>query len=71
MKPKREVTVVASALCRKPGCKRSGDYSRGMCESHYRGTAAIVAAGVVSWEQLERRGKVAQKEITLKEWLLS
>jgi len=71
MKPKREITVAASILCRKPGCNRLGDYSRGMCESHYRGTAKYVEDGVVSWETLERRGKVAAKPQTLKEWLLN
>jgi len=69
--PARETTVAASRLCRFPGCDRPGDHARGMCESCYRGTASYVADGVISWERLEQRGKVAQRKMTLKEWLLS
>lgn len=72
MKVKRETTIVAGVrTCRKPGCQRIGDYSRGLCEPCYRGTAKYVSDGVVTWRRLESQGKVDQTKATLKEWLLS
>lgn len=71
MKPVRERTIAASHMCRRAGCTRLGDHARGMCEPCYRGTHKLVSDGVITWEQLERRGKVAQKKMTLKEWLLN
>jgi hypothetical protein len=71
MNPKREITVAMPRRCRKAGCDRSGDYARELCEPCYRAVAKYVADGVVSWEQLERQGKVAQPRVTLKAWLLS
>lgn len=75
MRAKRETTIVAERkaahLCRYPACNRLGDHARGMCESHYRGAANYVARQIISWERLEQRGKVARKEMSFKEWLLS
>ncbi len=70
-RPVREKTVAMSRLCRKAGCHREGDYSRGLCESCYRMTAKYVADGVTTWARLEQQGKVERPDITLKEWLLS
>lgn len=68
---KRERTVVASRFCRKPGCRREGNYCRGLCEACYRATWRYVSEGVTTWRKLEQQGKVDQPQATLKEWLLS
>lgn len=44
---KREKTIV---ICRKAGCHREGNYSRGLCESCYRAVAKYVAEGVTTWQ---------------------
>lgn len=67
MKTRQETRIRA---CRKAGCSRVGDYARDLCEPCYRAVARYVSEGVVSWEQLEKAGKVAQPRTTLKEWLL-
>jgi len=73
MRPVRETTVVGSLRCRKAGCHRLGDHSRGLCEPCYKGTQQYVKDGVIKggWEALERQGKVDRPKATLKEWLLS
>lgn len=71
MKVKREVTVAMPHVCRKAGCHRAGDYARGVCESCYRGLAQLVSDRVITWEKLEKQGKVAKRRMSLKEWALS
>lgn len=69
---KRERTVLARvAICRKAGCHRPGDYSRGLCAPCYRGLAKLVADGFITWERLIKQGKIEQPKVTLKEWALS
>jgi hypothetical protein len=58
-------------MCRVAGCVRAGDYARELCESHYKGIRKLVEDKVISWERLERQGKVAATRPTLKEWALS
>jgi len=72
MKLTKETTIaVTSRLCRKRGCDRTGDHSRGLCEPCYRATAKYVAERVTTWSRLEAQGKVLERKPTLKDWLLS
>lgn len=65
---RRERTFVARApRCRVPTCSRDAK-CRGLCRSCYQ-TAYLLTKHGVSWEDLERRGKVAEVR-TVKDWLL-
>lgn len=69
----RERTVLAGVRCRKAGCNRLGDCSRGLCAPCYKATQQYVKDGVIKggWATLEKQGKVDRPKSTLKEWLLS
>ncbi len=68
---RREITVAArTPRCRVPHCDRDS-VSRGLCRSCYQGAYVLVnIEKVTTWEDLEKRGKVAATTST-KAWLLS
>lgn len=70
MRPKREITIAARhGLCLFPVCDRTGDEALGLCRSHYRQLNKYINDGLFTLEQLERKGKIISKAMTLKDWL--
>jgi hypothetical protein len=68
----RERTVVVPfrrPRCKVPHCERDSE-CRGLCRSCYQSAYLLVSAGVTSWDELEKRGKV-QPTTTAKSWFLS
>lgn len=67
---RRERTVAVSRRpkCRVPHCRRDAE-CRGLCRSCYQSAYQLVSDGVVTWDDLERRGKVESVRTT-KAWLL-
>lgn len=63
------IAVPAAKRCRRPGCLRDAEI-RGLCRSDYQTASVLVSEGVVSWEQLEQRGKVDEPRRSVKSWLL-
>lgn len=60
--------------CLHPTCQEEA-VSRGLCSPHYAAVRRLVAAGEVTWAELEAQGKVLPKETGLRkaevaEWLL-
>lgn len=71
-RPLRETTVATRATCRRPGCeKEAGRGRRGLCNSDYQAVARYVALGMITWKEAERRGVVAPKRSTVKDWLFA
>jgi len=43
--------------CLVPGCKNPDKGGRGLCPGHYNVAGTYVKQGLVTWEQLEKKGK--------------
>ena len=72
MRKARETTVVCTSKprCLRAGCKRAAEI-RGLCRSDYQTAYVLVATGVTTWEQLERKGRVDERRPSPKEWFLA
>lgn len=69
MEMPREKTVAVRSRCRVPHCGRDA-HCRGLCPSHYQTAYQLVANEIVTWEELERRGKV-EPVFSAKGWFLA
>lgn len=62
-----EVVIVR---CKRPGCKREA-VAKGLCRSDYAAAHRLVADGITTWEELERKGKTDPKRPSAKSWFLA
>jgi len=67
----REKTVALpfAEQCLRPRCRKEV-YARGLCDSDYQVAHRLVADGIVTWEQLEKSGRAAERKRNAKEWFL-
>jgi len=66
--PHERTVVTRKPRCRVPRCQRDAE-CRGVCRSCYQSAYQLVAAGAITWKELEDRGKVDRTE-TAKQWFL-
>lgn len=63
------VAMLLPQRCMRPRCPREAKVF-GLCRSCYGQARQVVLAGLTTWEELRRNGKVAEPRRTAKEWLL-
>lgn len=64
-----ERTIATRSRCRVPRCTRAAE-CRGLCRSCYQSAYQLVTAELVTWEQLEKQGKV-EPVFSVKSWFLA
>jgi len=61
--------TIAYVRCKRPGCKKEA-VALGLCRSDYAAMHRLVQEGVITREELERKGKIDPRRPSAKSWFL-